>query len=508
MAKTYPFVLMLLSCIGWSQRNSTPPSLTIYNQNFAVVRQTVPLQLKAGPNQVSFDEITSYVEPSSVMLRDPVEQVHLSILEQNYRSDAISQYTLLRYFEGKDVDFLVRNGDQQQTQHGRVIRAGTLCVPGATDASGSYCYADNSVHYSTEPIIELDGKLRFGLPGAPMFPSLGDAALLKPALDWTLQSDKTAQFNAELSYVTGGFTWEATYNVVTPSQGDLLDLVGWVTLQNRSGRSFEDARLQLMAGDVNKFVMPGPAMDRLGRAGGVGGGAYVMAGAVPVPQVTESTLDEYHLYSLQRPSTLLNGETKQVEFLRAANIPSRRIYVYEGYALDITRYPGGNWDYISQQRDIGLTTNKRVYVMREFRNSEADHLGIPLPKGRMRFYRRDSEGRMQFIGENTIEHTPKDETLRVYTGDAFDITAERVRTEFKTDGMRQWMDEAYQVKLRNHKTEAVEVQVVEHMYRGDNWAISANSTDYKKKDSHTAEFTAKLPPNGEQVLTYSVHYTW
>jgi hypothetical protein len=344
--------------------------------------------------------------------------------------------------------------------------------------------------------------------GAPMFPSLGDTALLKPALDWTLQSDKTAQFNAELSYVTGGFTWEATYNVGTPNQGDLLDLLGWVTLQNRSGRSFEDARLQLMAGDVNKFVMPGPAMDRLGRGGGVGGGAYVMNGAVPTPQVTESTLDEYHLYSLQRPSTLLNGETKQVEFLRAANIPSRRIYVYEGYALDLTRYPGGNWDNISQQRDVGLTTNKRVYVMREFRNSEADHLGMPLPKGRMRFYRRDSEGRMQFIGENTIEHTPKDDTLRVYTGDAFDITAERVRTEFKTDGMRQWMDEAYQIKLRNHKTEAVEVQVIEHMYRGDNWVISANSTDYKKKDSHTAEFTAKLPPDGEQTLTYSVHYTW
>ena len=308
-----------------------------------------------------------------------------------------------------------------------------------------------------------------------------------------------------MSYITGGFTWEATYNVVTPNQGDLLELIGWVTLQNRSGRTFENARLQLMAGDVNKIVVAGPAMDRFVFNGGVGAG---VAGAVQPPPVTESPLDEYHLYTLQRSSTLLNGETKQVEFLRASGIPSKRVYVYEGYALDLTRYPGGNWDYISQQREIGLTSNKRVYVMREFRNSDADHLGIPLPKGRMRFYRRDSDGRLQFIGENKIDHTPKDETVRVYTGDAFDITADRVRTEFKTDGMRQWMDEAYQIKLRNHKSEAVEVQVVEHMYRGDNWVISANSTEYKKKDSHTAEFSVKIPPDGEQIVNYSVHYTW
>jgi hypothetical protein len=505
MAKTRAVALLFFSAVGWSQQNSTTsPSLTIYNQNFAVVRQSVPLKLTAGTNQVSFDDVTAYVEPSSVILRDPADRVHLNILEQDYRSDAVSKYTLLRAFEGKQVDFLVRTGEQQ-VQHGRVIRAGTLCLPGMTDASGNYCYAGNDVRYATEPIIELDGKLEFGLPGTPLFPSLGDSALLRPTLNWTLQSDKTGQLDAEMSYITGGFTWEATYNVVTPNQGDLLELIGWVTLQNRSGRTFENARLQLMAGDVNKIVVAGPAMDRFVFNGGVGAG---VAGAVQPPPVTESPLDEYHLYTLQRSSTLLNGETKQVEFLRASGIPSKRVYVYEGYALDLTRYPGGNWDYISQQREIGLTSNKRVYVMREFRNSDADHLGIPLPKGRMRFYRRDNDGRLQFIGENKIDHTPKDETVRVYTGDAFDITADRVRTEFKTDGMRQWMDEAYQIKLRNHKSEAVEVQVVEHMYRGDNWVISANSTEYKKKDSHTAEFSVKIPPDGEQIVNYSVHYTW
>jgi hypothetical protein len=373
------------------------------------------------------------------------------------------------------------------------------------DASGNYCYVGTQLRYAIEPIVDVNGKLQFGLPGTPLFPSLGDGTLLKPTLNWLTQSDKTAQFDAELSYVTGGLTREATYDVITPEKGDALDMIGWVTLQNRGGRAFENARLQLMAGDVNKIVAAGPAM--AGPVAGFGGG--VINGRINGrPPVQESTLDEYHLYSLQRPSTLLNEESKQVEFLRASGIPSKRIYVYEGYTLDLTKYPGGNWEYVSQQREIGLTTNKRVYVMREFRNSEADHLGMPLPKGRMRFYRRDEEGCLQFIGENTIEHTPKDETLRVYTGDAFDITAERRRTEFKTDGMRQWMDESYEIKLRNHKTEAVQIQVVEHLYRGDNWVISANSTDYTKKDSHTVEFTAKLPPNGEQTITYGVHYTW
>ena len=155
-----------------------------------------------------------------------------------------------------------------------------------------------------------------------------------------------------------------------------------------------------------------------------------------------------------------------------------------------------------------MTSNKQIYIMREFRNSAADHLGLPLPKGRMRFYRRDTDGSLQFVGENVISHTPKDEMVRVYTGNAFDITAERTRTDFHVDTGHNFIDESYQIKLRNHKKQTVKVQVVEHMYRCDNWAITAKSTGYVKKDSHTVEFTASIPPDGEQIVTYSVHYTW
>ncbi len=270
MQKSGTVLFALLSTVAWSQQTSTiPSSLTIYNQNFAVVREVVPLQLKPGENPVSFDNITSYVEPSSVMLRDPAERVHLSILEQNYRSDAVSQYSLLHSFEGKTIAFMVRNGDHDEKVNGKVIRAGAVCVPGTTDMNGAYCYGNNEGQFGQSPIIEIDGTLRFGLPGTPLFPTLGEAALLKPTLNWLLQSDRAAQFNAELSYVTGGLTWEATYNIIIPEKGDALDLIGWVTLQNRSGRTFENAHLQLMAGDVNKIVAPGPPMARV--AGGIAG---------------------------------------------------------------------------------------------------------------------------------------------------------------------------------------------------------------------------------------------
>lgn len=489
MLKHFVVLCTVLAATSFAQQ-SQAPSLTIYNQNFAVVREFVPLRLNAGVNQLSFDNITSFVEPDSVVLRDPAGRVRLSILEQNYRTDVASQQNLLRAYEGKVIEFQTAPG---QTVRGRVIRAGGPMY------GGNGCYGGNC-GYSGEPIVEVEGKIQFGLPGTPIFPALQNEALLHPALNWLLQSDRTAEVNAEIGYITGGFTWEASYNVVAPESGDLLDVVGWITLQNHSGHTFENARLQLMAGDVNKIA---PAMDYMSKAA-----PLEVTASAPLIQVgaTEKAFDEYHLYTLGRPSTLENGETKQVEFLRGTSVPSKRIYVYEGYLLPENLR--GNWEYQFQQPNIGLTSNKQVYIMREFRNSAADHLGIPLPKGRMRFYRRDTDGSLQFVGENFISHTPKDELVRVYTGNAFDIVAERTRTDFHVDSNRQYIDESYQIKLRNHKKEAVAVQVVEHMYRCDNWTITQKSAAYTKKDSHTVEFRANIPPDGETIVSYSVHYTW
>jgi hypothetical protein len=421
-----------------------------------------------------------------VVLRDPAGRVRLSILEQNYRTDVASLYNLLHAYEGKEIDFQVGDG---KIVRGRIIRAGMTC-----NANG--CYSGGS-----DPIIEVNGKIQFGLPGTPIFPALQNEALLRPSLNWLLQSDRAAQVDAEISYVTGGMAWEASYNVVAPESGDTVDIIGWITLQNHSGHTFENAHLQLMAGEVNKITnaneLAFKARDMVEVTS-----AAPLVGAV----ATEKTFDEYHLYTLERPSTVESGETKQVEFLRGTGVPSKRIYVYEGYMLP--EYLRSNWEYQFQQPNIGMTSNKQVFIMREFHNSVADHLGIPLPKGRMRFYRRDTDGSLQFVGENEISHTPKDELVRVYTGNAFDLTAERTRTDFHVESGQHWIDESYQIKLRNHKKEVVTVQVVEHLYRCNNWTITSKSIGYSKKDSHTVEFAAKIAPDGEQTVNYTVHYTW
>jgi len=497
-------------------RASSPASLTIYNQDFAVVRQTLPLTLKNGENDLNFDDVTEQVEPDSVILRDPAGRHSVQVLEQNYRSETASQQLMLSRFEGQTIDFEVRTQDRSEIVKGKIIRSGYVDRAGLERRFGPgynqmllnqyYTNANAQVPPGLEqPIIEVNGALRFSLPGIPLFPSLPDATILKPMMNWKLNSNG-GNFNAELGYITGGLSWQADYNVIAPVKGDTLDLIGWVSIDNHSGKEFRDAHVELMAGDVNK-VQPGRGA---GYGGGVIGGLSAMAGPVAPPQITQKTFDEYHLYSLHRPVSVLNREIKQVEFLRASGIQSKTIYVYDGFRLD-PQYQNYNWDYLRQNRDLGSSSqNRNVWVMREFKNSEANHLGMPLPRGRLRFYRQDEgeRGQLEFIGENTIEHTPKDETIRVYTGNAFDVVGERRRTTFKIDQANNNAEESFEIRLRNHKKEPVSVLVVEHLYRAATWDISQNSADFNRKDSSTIEFPVSVPPDGEQKVIYTVRYNW
>ncbi|MGH9668874.1 MAG: DUF4139 domain-containing protein, partial [Terriglobales bacterium] len=403
--------------------DATQPALTIYNQNFAVVRQTVPLELKLGVNQVTFTETTAHLEPDSVVLRDPMGKVPLLVLEQNYRSDPVSQELLLSLFEGKTIDFLVQRQDKSEILPGKIIRSGY--VPhqaGLTRYGQQYYQAQMTQVAYSQPIIEIEGKLRFGLPGLPLFPTLGDDTILKPTLKWLLQTDRQAKLDAELSYITGGMSWEADYNIVAPEKGDTLDLVGWITMDNQSGKTFDNALIKLMAGDVSK-LQPQQVV------------GYALAARAAEdamrPAVREKAFDEFHLYTLERPTTLHDRETKQVEFVHAAGVKAQRLYLYDGAWIDPTQYGGWSMENIRQDRNYGTKSNPKVWVMREFQNSEANNLGMPLPRGRMRFYRRDDDGRIEFTGENVIDHTPRDETIRVYTGDAFDLRGERTRTDFR-----------------------------------------------------------------------------
>jgi len=460
--------MILLICCGISLAD---PSLTIYNQNFAVVRERLGLDLKKGQNEVKYNDITTHLEPDSVILRDPKGKRNLQILEQNYRADPISQGLLLSLYEGKVIEFLTTDKEgEEKIIKGKIIRSGYVPHQAGLNRYGSQYYQRQMVYAhgpgTGQPIIEVDGKLRFRLPGEPLFPSLTDDTILKPTIDWKIVTDKSGKLDAELSYVTGGMSWEADYSMLAQSEGNELDMIGWVTMDNQSGRQFENARIKLMAGDVSKIQPEDAYRDRYG-----GFGAYEMSGAMMPPTVSEKTFDEYHLYTLNNPTTLRDRQTKQVEFVRAEGIKSETLYVYDGVKID-RRYRGYNPESIRNNREYGTECNPKVWVMREFENSEENN-------------------------------------LRVYTGNAFDLVGERTRTDFKVDYSDGWMDESFEIKVRNHKEkETVEFRIVEHLYRWTSWEIVEKSQDFEKTDSQTIEFRVEVPSGEERIITYKVHYTW
>jgi hypothetical protein len=506
MRRTTPACLralvILISAWCFAQQESSP-SLTIYNQNFAVVRQSVPLDLKTGVNHVLFSDITAHAEPESVVLRE-LSGGHLQILEQNYRNDPISEGLLLNLFEGKTLDFDVGNDSQGHPVivQGRVVRSGYVPHVEAYQRYGQqYAMAQMTMTSggAGQPVIEVNGKLQFNLPGRPIFPSLGTDTILKPTFDWQLQSPEGGHRLAELSYVSGGMSWHADYNIVAPETGDIADVVGWVTLDNQSGKTFDNARIKLMAGDVSKIQPPGAGF------GFAQNGA--ISDQVALPPVTEKSFDEYHLYTLERPTTLRDREIKQVEFLRAMGVHTSRIYVYDGVRIS-QQYRGWNMETIRDNANYGNESNPKIWVMLEFKNSKSNSLGMPLPQGRVRFYRRDHDGQMEFTGEDKIDHTPTDETVRLYTGNAFDVVGERRRTYYKHNAQERWTDESFEVKLRNHKSAPVEVRVVEHLYRWSNWAITQKSDDFQKINAQTIEFRVSVLPDTEKTVTYTAHYSW
>jgi hypothetical protein len=445
------------------------PALTIYNGGYAVVRETLPIDFKSGINQISFAGATAQVEADSVILRDVAGKAEFQILEQSYRNDPVSQSMLMSLFEGKTLDFHYHETNKpDRVVTGKIVRSGF--VPG-----GNF----------VEPIIEVDGKLQFFLPGQPVFPSLGTDNVLKPTLNWKLNSASSGKIDAEVAYLSRGFTWEASYNLVATEKSDILDVVGWVTMNNQSGMTFTDAKIKLMAGDVNR-VEPDYPMARSAMVAD-----SLALGAAKV--VTEKSFDEFHLYTLGNPATLRDKETKQVEFVRATGVKAERIYVFEG----AQRY-----------NRRGVTSPGKVQVYREFKNSEANKLGIALPKGKVRFYSQDGDRQLEFVGENQIDHTPKDEVIRVLTGNSFDLVGERRMTNNTEDSANRVATQTFEIKVRNRKKEPVEIRVVEHTTHGGNWTLTAQSQPHEKKDATTLEFRVPLKPDEEKTVTYTIRYTW
>ena len=468
---------LLIASLLAAAHSANGAGLTIYNGDFAVVRDSVALDLKQGINDIRYDGATLLLEPDSVLLRDKSGKP-LQILEQNYRNDPLTQGYLLSLFEGQTLDFTVREEQKpDRVIQGKILRSGY-------EASGG----------NSEPVVEVDGKIQFGLPGKPQFPSLGGDTVLKPRLEWKIQSAAETKTEAELGYLTGGLSWQASYNLVAPEKGDTLAIVGWITMQNRSGRDFEDASIKLLAGDVSKIEPPKSNQRVMAMA--------AMADAAPV---TEKAFDEFHLYSLPRRTTLRDRETKQVEFLRAGGVESETIYLFQ-----VDR--NGGWEgaeasFRRTSEDFGLGGSTKISVVREFRNTKENQLGIPLPKGRVRFYRANGE-QLEFTGENEIDHTPGDELVKIHTGEAFDLVGERRRVDFRVDNANRRTEETFEILLKNRKKEPVTIRVVERLARSANWQVLKNSDPFEKTRGDEIEFRIPVKPGEERKVVYSVIYTW
>jgi hypothetical protein len=453
----------------------TPGALAV--PGYALVRTERDVQLSPGRSQLRFTDVAGLIDPTTVTftsLTDPRARV----LEQNFQFDLVSTDKLLQKYIDRPVTAERITGDS-----GAGSVTGTLLssVDGLVlrGADGSLTALRN---YSA---------LRFGeLPGG---------LITRPTLLWDIDSPRGGTQRARVTYQTGGITWWADYNLVFSAGKDansgLVDLSAWVSIINQSGASYPDAKLKLVAGDVHRATAPPSPMTLRGMA--VAEAKAANAG------FEEKPFDEFHLYTLGRRTSLPNNSTKQLElFNQARQVPARRLLVLSNAT---SFYGGGRYE----DPNFPDTAEHKVDTYLEFTNDKASGLGIPLPAGRIRVSRLDpADDSLEFIGEDVIDHTPRDEKVRVQLGSAFDVVGQRKQVDFRSDSRARWMEEEIEVQLRNHKDQDVNVQVRESLFRWSNWIILSSSQPYTKDDARTISFPVKVPKNGSATLRYRVRYSW
>jgi hypothetical protein len=454
--------------------------VTVYNQGFGLIKETRNLTLKAGRQTVAVEDVASMIEPSSVSIRSLRDKGSIRVLEQNYQYDLISPLAILNKSVGQKVRFVRYFGTQREVLEGTLISAPTAIV-GTPDGGNSQTY--NGMVIRTD-----DGRIVLNPTGEIEVASVPSGLISKPTLLWDLEADKAGENTVELSYLTRGISWSADY-VFTLDAASRGALQGWVTIDNQSGASFEDAKLKLLAGDVQRASVP-QMMDMA--RGGMGGFAANRA----KENFQEESLFEYHLYTLQRPATVRNRETKQISLLEAESVPFTKKLI-----LDATRQYGR---FLPGEGEIG-TGNIKPQVRVEFENKKEFGLGVPLPKGRVKVYQRDASGSVQLLGEDNIDHTPRDEKLSLIVGRSFDVVAERKRTNFQRINDRT-VRETYEIEVRNRKETAEKVFVIERSW-GD-WKVTTKSQEFQKMDSNTLQFTLDLKPNETKQIVYTIETKW
>jgi len=416
--------------------------VTIYNDNIGLVKDTREFELKKGRTKLEFTNVASTIDPTSVGFKAK----DVNIVEQNYEYDLINSSKLLEKYTDREITTTTKEG---------TVYSGTLLS-----------FDDKNLTIKDKSgvkILRRENIEKIDLPEIP------EGLITKPTLVWWLDSKRKGKSRCEVSYLAGGLNWHADYVGILEKNEKSMDLSGWVTAENRSGTSYENAKLKVVAGkphrvEKKRFVPYAKGM---------------RVEAAMAPRFKERAFFEYHIYDLKGKTTLKNNSEKQITFISPTNVRTKKVYIYEG--------------------------GKNVKVKLKFKNSKSAGLGIPLPMGKVRLYKEDVDKSLEFIGEDRIEHTPKDETVRLYLGDAFDLVGERkvVSTRKIADRVRE---ESYKIKIRNHKKEKVTVNIIEKLW-GD-WEILKSNKKYEKLDAHTIKFVVDILSDKEAIVTYTARFVW
>src|SRR5438876_10883024 len=429
--------------------------VTIYNGNLGLVKDTRETRLDAGMLEVQFADVAALIDPTSVHLKSLTDPTALRILEQNYEYDLLTSAKLMEKYVGKKVRLYQSNGTYQE--------ATLLSTNG--------------------PVYEINGQIHMGHYGQVVLPALPDNLVSKPTLVWLLRNARAAAQRVEASYLTGGITWKADYVMVINPTDTRSDLTGWVTIDNKSGSTYTNAALKLVAGDINR------ATDRRREGRVLEKAAMASPASNASRDFREETFFEYHLYSLDGRTTVKDNQAKQLALMSAADVPVDKHFIYYGAA-----------DYYRTQYGVP-TSNQKVGVYLELKNSKDNRLGVPIPKGRVRVYKADTSGSHQLIGEDWVDHTPTDEKIKIKMGNAFDVVGERVQKDWKKIGPSLYEVE-WEISLRNHKKEPITVEVIEPV-PGD-WEVLRSTLPHDKVEAFTMRFRVPVAKDGETKLNYRV----
>jgi len=448
---------------------------------YAVVRHERPIDLKSGRNDVRFTDVAGLIDPTTVSFESLTDPKGTRVVEQNFQFDLVSTDKLLRKFIDQNITVEQARGDKVDTFAGTLLStAGGLVLR------------------------EADGSVRVVSHNSGItLPSLPGGLITRPTLVWDVLAKKPGKHTARVAYQTTGITWWTDYNLTYSEGADAnscsLNVGAWVSILNQSGASYPDAKIKLIAGDVHR-ALPAAAPSARMMAKAMAEEARDETG------FQEKSFFEYHLYTLGRPSSLPDNSTKQIELFPAVSaVPCEKTLVY--YGQQGFNYGFGPNPYTD--RNLGVISNKKVDTYLSFKNTQDNGMGVPMPSGRVRVSKLDSaDGSLEFIGEDRIDHTPKNETVLLKLGSSFDVVGERRQVDFKIDTSRNTLTEEIEIKIRNRKVEPVKVIVKENLYRWTNWKIIANTQPYEKQDARTVHFPITVPADQEVVVRYTVRYTW